>query len=106
MFGRDDVLCLRCGSDALADIGLGDRGTLWAFTVLRNPPPGDRRAAAISRVPQPLGLVELDGMAVRVMARIDVDVDRLEIGLPLRLAGSELYVDGGAPVVGYSFEEA
>ncbi|EHB59230.1 protein of unknown function DUF35 [Mycolicibacterium rhodesiae JS60] len=105
-FGRDDDTCQRCGSIDLSDVDLGERGTLWSFTVLRNPPPGNRRTSRPEPLPQPLGLVELDGAPVRVMARVDVPVERLVIGLPLTLTASQLYTDDdGAAVIGYSFEE-
>ncbi len=105
-FGRDDDACQRCGSADLSDVDLGDRGRLWSYTVLRNPPPGNRRTTRPEPLPQPLGLVELLDAPVRVMARVDVPVERLSIGLPLRLAASQLYTDhDGAAVMGYSFEE-
>ena len=105
-FGRDDDACQRCGSVNLSDVDLGDRGSLWSYTVLRNPPPGNRRTTRPEPLPQPLGLVELRDASVRVMARVDVPVERLAIGLPLMLAASQLYVDDdGAAVMGYSFEE-
>jgi uncharacterized OB-fold protein len=105
-FGRDDEACQRCGSVELRDVDLGDRGTLWSYTILRNPPPGTRRTTRPEPLPQPLGLVELNAAAVRVMSRVDVPVERLTVGLPLKLTAPVLYVgDDGVSVVGYSFEE-
>jgi uncharacterized OB-fold protein len=103
-FGRENDACQRCGSADLSDVSLGDRGALWTFTVLRNPPPGSRRTTRPDVLPQPLGLVELQG-AVRVMTRIDVPVERLSIGMPLKLVTEELFDDNGTRVVGYSFTE-
>ena len=105
-FGRDDDACQRCGSTDQSDVDLGGRGTLWSYTVLRNPPPGNRRTTRPEPLPQPLGLVELSDASVRVMSRVDVPVERLAIGLPLTLATSQLYIDDdGAAVMGYSFGE-
>lgn len=107
LFGRADAACLRCGATDLGEVGLGDRGTLWAFTVLRNPAPGKRRIANPEPLPRPIGLVEMDGHAIRVLAPVDVEVERLRVGLQLRLVATELYAaDDGAPVVGYAFQES
>lgn len=103
-FGQDGDACQSCGSSTLIDVCLGDHGELWSYTVLRNPPPGNRRTTEPDRLPQALGLVEIGG-AVRVMACIDVPVERLAIGMPLRLLTSELFEDSGVSVVGYSFGE-
>ena len=105
-FGREDGACQRCGNVELDDVDLGDRGALWSYTILRNPSPGTRRTTAPESLPQPLGLVELRAAAVRVMSRVDVPIERLAIGVPLKLTAPVLYVDdAGVSVVGYSFEE-
>lgn len=106
LFGRADPACLRCGAADLAEVGLGGRGTLWSFTVLRNCAPGKRRITQLEPLPRPIGLVEMDGHEVRILAPVDVEVERLRVGLPLRLVATELFTgDDGAPVVGYGFEE-
>jgi uncharacterized OB-fold protein len=71
-----------CGQSDVSTVALGNVGTLWSFTVIRHRPPGDYRGPT-PFAPFGLGLVELTE-GLRVLSPIDVDVDALEIGLPLR----------------------
>ncbi len=105
LFGRADRCCPACGAEALTDAVFGGRGTVWSYTVLRNPPPGPRRAEDPA-LPCPLALVELDDAALRVSAPLAVPVERLRIGLPVELDPRRLSQDdGGAPVFGIRFRE-
>lgn len=105
LFGRAHRFCPACGAEALTDAVFSGRGTVWSYTVLRNPPPGPRRADD-PELPCPLALVELDDAALRVSAPLSVPVERVRIGLPVRLDPRPLYVDDdGAQVVGLRFAE-
>jgi len=105
LFGRQDRFCPACGAEALTDVEFGDRGTVWSYTVLRNPPPGPRRAQD-PELPCPLALVELDDAPLRVAAPLAVPVERVRIGLAVRLDPRPLFVDeDGARVVGIRFRE-
>jgi uncharacterized OB-fold protein len=105
LFGRQDRYCPACGAESLTDVTFAGGGTIWSYTVLRNPPPGPRRADD-PELPCPLALVELDDAAVRVSVPLAVPVERLRIGLPVRLDPRPLYVDDdGAQVVGIRFRE-
>lgn len=106
LFGRKDRACPRCAGTGLGDVALAGTGRLYAFTVLRNPPPGNRRSDFPS-LPCGLGLVELDGGGPRIAAPLTVPVERLAIGLPLALLVFELYTDDdGRGVAGFAFEES
>lgn len=99
------ALCPNCGGDALEAGPLAEEGVLWTYTVVRNRPPGTYRG------PEPfapfcVGLVELaDG--IRVVARVEAEIDRVEIGMPLRL---RVFVhhrnDAGQEVIGFAFAPA
>jgi uncharacterized OB-fold protein len=94
-------ICPNCGRDQVREVSLSTRGTLWSFTIIRHRPPGDYLG------PQPfmpfgLGLVELpDG--VRVLAPIECDIGKLQIGLELQF---KPYVrqDPEREVVAFAFE--
>lgn len=104
LFGRVDIACPRCGDMTLEDVVLPDEGAVWAFTVLRNPPPGRRRAAG-PPPPYAVGLVDLDGVGLRVLAQLELAADRVAVGVPVRLSTRELFDDDGETIVGFSFTE-
>lgn len=106
LYGRQDRFCLACGEQTLTDVAFTGRGTVWSYTVLRNPPPGPRRSQD-PELPCPLALVELDDARLRVSVPLEVPVERLRIGLPVELAPRSLYIDeDGVEIVGIRFQEA
>jgi uncharacterized OB-fold protein len=74
--------CPNCGSPDVSHVPLSDRGVLWTFTVVRHRPPGDYRGPE-PFAPFGVGLVELPE-GVRVMARLDGQIDELKVGLPMQ----------------------
>ena len=94
--------CPNCASDNLEAIPLSKEGTLWSFTVIRNRPPGDYKGPD-PFVPFGEGLVELPE-GIRVLSPIDVDVEKLKIGMKLELEVYNLYVnEEGNEVVAFRF---
>jgi len=94
--------CPNCGSEDLSLKALGDRGTLYTYTVVRHRPPGNYRGPAEFK-PFGLGLVEVDGV-IRVMAPLLPDIDSLRIGMPLQLKPYVLRTDdNGAEVVEFAY---
>ena len=77
-------LCPNCGSQELATVSLSPTGQLWTFTVARHRPPGNYRGPEPFE-PYGVGLVELPE-GVRIMAPLDADIDRLEIGQEMTFA--------------------
>ncbi|MFH1138019.1 MAG: OB-fold domain-containing protein [Pseudomonadota bacterium] len=76
--------CPRCLKETVS-ADLGDRGTVYSYTVVRIKPP--------LGLPQPygLGLVDLAGKNLRVFGLLDpAAVDSLFIGRPVRLAVAPL----------------
>ncbi|MDR3473728.1 MAG: OB-fold domain-containing protein [Devosia sp.] len=100
--GHNEV-CPNCGGSHVEDMALSDKGTLWTFTVVRNRPPGDYKGAD-PFVPFGLGLVELpDGL--RVLSPIDVDISRMEIGMPLSFSARVSHRDAESrDVVAFTFK--
>ena len=62
-------------------LALGQRGTLWTFTVVRHKPPGDYRGPE-PFVPFAMGLIELPE-GLRVLAPIAGDPAAVRIGMAL-----------------------
>lgn len=91
--GRDDtdeaelhfpprVVCPECTSDDLDYVSLPHEGTLFAFSTVR----GSGPLGMTDDVPFVTGVVELDGVDLRLSARIDgAEYDDLAIGDPVEL---------------------
>jgi uncharacterized protein len=80
--------CPYCGASDIREVALSQRGTLWGWTAVTTAPPGYR-----GEVPFGFGVVALPE-GLRVITRIDeTDPDRLEFGMPMRLAITPLHVD-------------
>ena len=95
--------CPNCAGDKLKTINLSRRGKLWSYTVIRNRPPGDYKGPE-PFVPFGLGLVELPE-GIRVVAPIDFDVDKLQVGMGLELDVYKLYQnEQGNDVLAFKFK--
>ncbi|WP_313696303.1 Zn-ribbon domain-containing OB-fold protein [Halorarum halobium] len=97
------VVCPECTGEDLEYVELPDTGTLYAFSALR----GGAPMGMADEAPFTVGVVDLDGVDVRLSARIDgATVEDLDIGDPVELAVVD--VDGPADHerVFYRFEPA
>ena len=98
--------CPKRMSDQQVDVELGNRGTLWTWTVQAFPPKAPPYLGPVGDdfVPFGVGYVELPG-EVRVEARLtEADPDKLEIGMPMELVPQTLCTDDdGNDVVTYAF---
>ena len=85
------AVCPECRSDRLAYVDLPDEGELFAFTAVR----GGAPMGMADDVPFTVGVVDLDGVDVRLSARVDgADPENLAIGDPVALKVVE--IDGPA----------
>jgi uncharacterized OB-fold protein len=74
-------VCPFTGADDVERVLLPATGTLWGWTAVTTPPPGYD-----GPVPYGFGVVELDGVALRVVTRLtESDPSRLRAGQPMRL---------------------
>jgi uncharacterized OB-fold protein len=105
-FGLRSRWCQHCGSDQVFTSQLNDRGSLWSFTVVRNPPPGKHHLPEPFR-PLALGLVEIEESGLRILSPIDVPLNQLVIGLPVQLDVHSLFKDDeDFEVVAFRFKAA
>lgn len=82
-------VCPYSGADDVVPVDLPTTGTLWLWTVVTAPPPGYD-----GPVPYGLGIVALDGVALRVAGRLTVsDYDALSEGQPMQLV-HDAAIDG------------
>ena len=91
--------CPYCSSADCVEKLLGERGSLFLYTVVVNRPPGYR-----GELPFGFGVVELPE-GVRLIGRLtESRLDRLRLGMPMRVVVAPLHVDDeGRQVVNYAF---
>lgn len=97
-------LCPNCGSDRVTELRLSDRGIVWTYTVARHRPPGDYRGPE-PFVPFGIALVELPE-GLRVMSRVDCDIDKLRVGLPVMFTPYLRHDKDGSEVVAFTYKPA
>ncbi len=78
--------CPRCLRRPMTDVALPERGVIWSWTVQHFPPKPPYRTPPSGFAPFAVGYVDLDGVLVE--SRLQVPVERLRIGLPVRLAAT------------------
>lgn len=103
IFGRSSS-CANCASEEVEEVKLNNYGTLWTYTIIYHCPPGSYRGPKDPFVPFAEGLVELpDG--VRVLSVLDCDIDKVKIGMKLKLVCHELYKnEQGQSVIAWKFK--
>ncbi len=91
------VVCPDCGGREFETVTLPRKGTIVTYTVIDVPPTGFQGQA-----PLVLALVELEN-GVRTMVQVaDVpDMDRLAVGMPVKLEFRRISEDGEAGLIFY-----
>ncbi|MCG1003266.1 MULTISPECIES: Zn-ribbon domain-containing OB-fold protein [Halobacterium] len=93
------VVCPECTSDDLEYVSLPHEGTLFSFSTVRGSPLG-------MDTPFVTGVVELDGVDVRLSARIeDAEYEDLSIGDPVSLVVVDIEDSLDQQRVFYRFEQ-
>lgn len=94
--------CPNCGSGKVTGLPLSLRGSVWSYTVARHKPPGNYRGPEPFQ-PFGIALVELPE-GLRMMTRIDGDVDALKVGLPVEFTPYLRHDEDGSIVVAFTFK--
>jgi len=90
------LVCAACGGREFDTVKLPDTGKVVTYTVIRVGP-GD----FAEEVPYALGIVEMEG-GVRLMAQlVDVPLDGIKTGMPVRLEFRKIYEEGKAGIICY-----
>lgn len=85
-----------CGSREFETAYLPNTGKVVTYTIIRVGP-----SDFADEVPYGLGIVELDG-GVRLMAQlVDVPLDEIKTGMPVRLEFRKIYQEGEAGIICY-----
>ena len=82
-------VCPYTGTDDVERVTLPTTGTLWAWTAVTTSPPGYE-----GPVPYGFGVVELDGIGLRVVGRLtEPDPAALRDGQPMRVVAERINGD-------------
>ena len=85
-----------CGGRDFETVVLPDTGTVATYTVIRVGP-----SDFTDEVPYALAVVEVEG-GVRLMAQlVDVPLENIETGMPVRLEFRKIYQEGEAGIICY-----
>jgi len=85
-----------CGGREFETVVLPDTGKVATYTVIRVGP-----SDFTDEVPYALAVVEVEG-GVRLMAQlVDVPLENIETGLPVRLEFRKIYQEGEAGIICY-----
>ena len=96
--------CPNCTAEQLETMPLSRQGTLWTYTVIRQRPPLGDYKGPDPFVPFGEGLVELPE-GIRVLSPLGGNIDKLEIGIKLKLVVYKLYENKeGNDVIAFRFD--
>lgn len=93
--------CPRCTRTDMQTVPLPDRGTLWTFTVQSFEPKAPYLPPAAGFVDYGVGYIDLGDVIIE--SRLEGDLDRLQIGAPMRLTLLQPWSDQN--IVTFAFEE-
>jgi uncharacterized OB-fold protein len=92
-------VCTSCLSEDIEAYDVGDRGTLYSYSIVHQAPKG-------WAVPYALGYIDLSD-DVRVLAHLDVPAAAVKIDMPMKLAVGVVGADAaGSPLMSYTFAPA
>ncbi len=89
-------VCAACGGREFENVKLPDTGKVATYTVIRVGP-----SDFTDEVPYALAIVEVEG-GVRLMVQlVDVPLENIETGMPVRLEFRKIYQEGEAGIICY-----
>ena len=101
-FGKRNS-CENCSGENMKGMAFSKRGRLWSYTVIGHPPPVGYKVPGPFK-PFGLGLVELPE-GIRILTPIDVEPDKIQMGMELESLVYPLYVnEEGTEVMAFKFK--
>jgi uncharacterized OB-fold protein len=93
------LVCSACKSKEFEKYKLKDTGKLVTYTIIRVGP-----SQFVDQVPYVLGVVELDD-GVKILTQItDCDLDKVSIGIKLKIEFRKIQEDGKAGIICYGYK--
>ena len=92
-------VCMECGKREFETVVLPDTGKIVTWTVIRVAPDEFTDLA-----PYAVSMVELDN-GVKIMSQlVDVDLETIELGMPVKIEFRRIRDDGAAGVLFYGYK--
>jgi uncharacterized OB-fold protein len=93
------LICPECKSREFEKIQLKKEGKVLTYTIIRVPP-----SQFVDQAPYAMGVVELaDG--VKVLTQIaDCDLEKVDIGMKVRVEFRKIYEEGEAGIICYGYK--
>jgi len=92
-------LCPKCRSKGnLEDFRFSGKGKIISWTVIRAPPEGFEQ-----QTPYAVAIIELDEGA-KITGQIVSDLDKIEVGKPVRAVFRRMYADGPDGLIHYGIK--
>ena len=93
------LICPGCKSREFEKIQLKKEGKLLTYTIIRVPP-----SQFVDQAPYAMGVVELaDG--VKLLTQIaDCDLEKIDIGMKVRVEFRKIYDEGNAGIICYGYK--
>ena len=93
------LVCKECGNRKFETYALPEEATLQTFTVIRTP------ASQFSdQAPYAIGIAKFDD-GLQMMAQIaDCEMEKIKIGMKVRLEFRKIQIDGSHGVLSYSYK--
>jgi len=93
------LICPECGSQEFEKVILPDTGKILTYTVIRVAP-----SQFTDQAPYAVGIAELSN-GVRLLAQIaDCDVEKIEVGMEVRIEFRRIQTDGHHGVLSYGYK--
>jgi hypothetical protein len=93
------LICPVCGHREFEKVTLPDTGKLITFSVIRVAP-----SQFVDQAPYAIGIAELTN-GVKLLAQItDCDVDKLSVGMEIRIEFRRVQTDGHQGVLSYGYK--
>lgn len=93
------LICSNCKSRDFENIKLSREGKLLTYTIIRVAP-----SQFVDQVPYAVGIVELKEGVNLLMQITDCDLDKLEIGMNVRIEFRKIQEDGDAGIICYGYK--
>jgi uncharacterized OB-fold protein len=92
-------VCAACGGREFESVTLPDTGQVATYTVIRVAP-----SDFTDEAPYAVAVVEVEG-GVRLMAQlVDVPLENIETGMPVRLEFRKIFQEGEAGIICYGYK--
>ena len=93
------LICPKCKTREFECSSLPETGKVVTYTVIRIAP-----SKFLDQAPYAIGIIEFEGGVKTLMQIVDVDVNTIKIGMPIRIEFRKISSDGDAGIISYGYK--